>query len=215
VIARAEHRDILDVQNEFAGKLCGRGCNEQLYLYQPYLALHPEQAEWSQNQRLTYIHSEAVRIIRAHYRVYLRSCFANLFKVLIRLGSGSFDNVIYPQAGLVNGEEPIRNVSVLIKTYPLIAIEKVFHAVMLMGYYLFAACGIYWLACGFYRSHVHAGPLCLLLGVSVYFLAVIAVGGGTAAAARLRLPITPVVCILAAAGFCRTRNNEPPPVQPD
>jgi hypothetical protein len=215
VIASAENKDIIDVQNEFAGKMCGRGCNEQLYLYQPYLALHPEQAGWSQNQRLTYIHSEAVRIIRAHYGVYLRSCFANLLKVVIRLGSGSFDNLIYPQAGLVNGEEPIHTGAALIKTYPLIAIEKVYFAVLLLGYYFFTACGIYRLARGFYRSQVHAGPLCLLLGVSVYFLAVIGVGGGTAADARLRLPITPVVCILAAAGFCRSWTSEQPSAQSD
>jgi hypothetical protein len=44
VIAGAEHRNYLDVQNQTVGYVCGQGCDEQLYLYAPYLALHPEQA---------------------------------------------------------------------------------------------------------------------------------------------------------------------------
>jgi len=42
----------------------------QFYLFPPYLARHPEQAGWSQGQRLAFMRSEALRIIRS-FRVVL------------------------------------------------------------------------------------------------------------------------------------------------
>jgi hypothetical protein len=210
VLARVEHKDSLDVRDALVGQICGRGCNEQLYLYQPYLALHPEQAGWSQGQRLAFMHTEAARIIRACPHEYLRSSFEGLLRVVFRLGSGSFDLVLYPQgaktiADFVLEQGLARGWLTFAKAYPLLAIEKIILGVFLMGLYLLAARGIYLLARGVFQGRVCGACLSLLLGTLLYFLAVSAAGGGTSADARYRLPMIPAVCIFAAAGIKRAK----------
>jgi multisubunit Na+/H+ antiporter MnhG subunit len=92
--------------------------------------------------------------------------------------------------------------------------EKAIHAIILLAYYLLAVLGLYRLARGFYRGHAHAESVFLLLGVCAYFLAVIAVAGGVDEDARVRLPVTFMVCIFAAAGFFRARRIEQQPTLP-
>jgi hypothetical protein len=210
VIATAEHRDFLEVQNQMMGRVCGRGCNEQLYLYQPYLALHPDQAAWSQGQRLAFMHSEASRVIRTHYGIYLRYSLEGLLGVVFRLGSGSFDRLVYPggvpkSASKISGAGVVRQWIILARAFPWVAVEMQFTGIFVYGLYLIAARGLFLLIRGVFRGRTHNACLWLLLGVSLYFIAVIGVGGGTAEDSRLRLPIMPVVCIFAAAGFLRIR----------
>ena len=52
---------------------------------------------------------------------------------------------------------------------------------------------------------MHNASLWLLLGTSLYILAITSAGEGPFIEARLRLPVMPVVCILAAAGLRRTK----------
>jgi hypothetical protein len=72
---------------------------------------------------------------------------------------------------------------------------------MLLGLYGFAVFG--WVRETRSGNAPHA-CLGLLLGVSFYFFGV---SGGAIAAARLRLPVMPIVCVLAAAGMVRKRND--------
>jgi hypothetical protein len=62
---------------------------------------------------------------------------------------------------------------------------------MLLGLYFFAARGALF-------GHARRDALWLLLGISLYF---IAVSGGAQAVGRYRLPVMPIVCIFAAAGL--------------
>jgi hypothetical protein len=209
VIAGAEHRNYLDVQNQTVGYVCGQGCDEQLYLYAPYLALHPEQAGWSLGRRLAFMSAETSRILGAHRGVYLRSCTKVMLKVAFRLGSGNFDQLLYPGSpSLVvtsfSGEGPSISWLMLAKEYPWIAVEKLTFGIVMVGLYVLAARGIYLVARGAYRDRIHGGCLWLLLGTSLYFLAVIGVGGGSTADSRLRLPIMITVCILSSAGVRRS-----------
>jgi hypothetical protein len=55
---------------------------------------------------------------------------------------------------------------------------------------------------GVVRGGAPGACLWLLVGVSLYFLAI---SGGAIAAARMRLPVMPVVCIMAAAGVARRK----------
>ena len=57
-------------------------------------------------------------------------------------------------------------------------------------------------ALGVVRVAAPRAYLWLLLGVTLYFLAV---SGGAVAAARLRLPVMPIACVLAAAGVVHRR----------
>jgi hypothetical protein len=64
---------------------------------------------------------------------------------------------------------------------------------VLLGLYLLAVRGA---ICGRIRRDV----IWLMLGVSLYFLAV---SGGAQGVGRLRLPVMPIVCVFAAAGLRR------------
>jgi hypothetical protein len=70
--------------------------------------------------------------------------------------------------------------------------------------YLFAMRGVFLATRGAFRGRIQEAGLWLLLGTSLYFLIVSGVAGGQGASSRYRLPIMPIVCILAAAGTRRT-----------
>lgn len=158
---------------------------------------------------LAFMHSEAVRIIRAHYRVYLRLCLAGLFKMIVDPGTESFDHLwmLYQEAprhstGLFSEVGLVRWGILLAKAHPWEAAEKAAFEVVLLGLYLFAARGAF-------RGGLRNPCLWLLLGTALYFLAVSAAGAGPGTNSRYRLPVMPVVCILAAVGFRRTKTITP------
>ena len=203
VTSQVEHRDFYDVRKEL-GYVDFANNSGQSYLYPPYLAVHPEQAGWSQGQRLAFMHSEAVRVIRAHYGVYLRSCIKSLLQPVFYLGAGfSFDRPLYPEdpshATGFAGAGPAHWGALLAKANPWVVAQKVAFTVVLLGLYLFAARGVF-------RGGLHKACLWLLLGTSLYFLVVTGAMGGPGGGARYRLPVMPAVCILAAAGFRRTKS---------
>jgi 4-amino-4-deoxy-L-arabinose transferase-like glycosyltransferase len=213
VAARVEHRSYVDMRDELGYPdfrklwLLNSG---QIYLPQPYLARNSEQAGWSQGRRLSFMHSEALRVIRTHYGAYLRSCPTTLFGTLFELGEGSLNLLLNPDApahtlGLREDQDLAGQAIALIRTDPWIAAEKAAFAILMLGLYLFAARGVFLAARGAFRADMHGACLWLLLGTSLYFLAVTAAMGGPVGSARYRLPIMPAVCILAAAGFRRAR----------
>lgn len=201
VTARIEGRPFLEVRREL-GYLGGPGYLQRAYLYPEYLALHPEQVGWSQGQRLAFMHSEALRVIRAHYGTYLRMGVTSLCLSAFDPSAGNLDHLLIQgdrvdKSGLVD-KGPVRWAIVLIERYPWIAAEKMVFAAVVVGLYLFALRGVF-------RRGMNNSCVWLLLGVSIYFLAIAGAGGGPGADARYRLPITPVLCILAAAGAVRTK----------
>ncbi len=202
VIARVEHRSMWDVSIEL-GHAPFTNHSAPSYLRQSYLARHPEQVGWSQGQRLAFMHSEAVHVIRAHYGVYLRSCFAALFLTVYDSGFGNYVRHMNPEdpsrysTGLLKGGGITRAIS-LAKGHPWIAVEKAAFGIVLLGMYLLAARGIVLIARGVFRGCICNSCQWMLLGISLYFLAISAAGSG--GGGRFRLPVMPVVCILAAAG---------------
>ena len=205
--ARVEHRKFIDVLTEL-GYLQFTNDSGQDYLFKPYLALHPEQAGWSQGQRLAFMHTEAVRVIRAHEGLYLRSCLTHLFMTVFEPGAAVFDVLLFPGdprhvIGLIREQGLARGSILLAKTYPWLAAEKAAFAVVMLGLYLFAVRGVFLAARGVFRGVTQNACLWLLLGTSLYFLAVSGAAGGPGASSRYRVPIMPVVCILAAAGTLR------------
>jgi hypothetical protein len=199
VTAHVEHRPFLDVSKEM-GYLGAANPSEQDYLFQPYLARHPEQTGWSQGQRLAFMHSEAARMIQAHPVVYAHASLMSLFELLFTPGAGNFDRLMTQQSSMrisgLRNEGALRWGIVIIKTQPWDAVEKALFEVVVLGLYLLAARGIF-------RCEVHRPGLWLLLGTSLYFLILTAAVTGPGLDVRLRLPIMPAVCILAAEGFQR------------
>jgi len=202
VKARMEHRPSFEISKELGyEEFTNHG--GQAYLYQPYLKLHPEQIGWSQAQRLAYMRSQATGMIRAHSGVYLRALAAHFVKTVFDPGAGSFDALINPGdprhiAGLLVNEGLVPGAIKLAKAYPWIAVEKAVFAVVLLGLYLFAARGIF-------SGEINKGCLWLLLGTSLYFLAISAIAGGSDS--RYRQPAMPAICIFASAGFHNKKTN--------
>lgn len=209
VKARLEHRSYLDTL-KVSGYTPFVNHSGQSYLLPPYLALHPEQAGWSQGQRLAFMRSESIRVIRANFGTYVRFCILTpLFKTIFSPGAGNFDPLLFPQNAALNtgivDKGPLRLAFSLAKSHPWVAAEKAFFLAVLLGLYLFATRGLVLIAHGVFRDHMCSACLWLLLGSSLYFMAVSAVGGGPGSDARFRLPVMPVICILASAGFQRRK----------
>jgi hypothetical protein len=196
--AHVERRNFFDVGREL-GNTGFTGNSGQFYLLAPYLARHPEQAGWSQGQRLAFMRSEALRIIRPHFGLYLRSCLVATRKAVFDSGAGSIDALATQGASLhistfLNNEGAKRGVVLLAKAYPWLVVDKIVFGIFLLLLYMFAAIGVV-------RCRIHNACLWLLLGTSLYFLAVTgAASAAPIAGGRFRLPIMPAVCILAAAG---------------
>lgn len=186
VEARVEHRSFIEVQS-------GLGYPDE----QSYLARHPEQAGWDQARRVEFMRSEAARELRAHpgtaltvqlegsAMVAFTPCAAELLRLL----------GVYPQDGpkRVVSEGPLRSALRLSSAYPWAAALMAALELVLLGLYLLAARGAL-------SGCARRDALWLLLGVSLYFLAV---SGGAQAVGRYRLPVMPVVCVFAAAGLRR------------
>ena len=197
VTSKVEHRDFNAVRKD-SGYVDFANNSGQSYLFSPYLALHPEQAGWSQGERLAFVHAEALHIIRSHYRVYLISCLKSLLQPVFLLGAGyQFDRPMYPESpGRVAGfadAAPSQWGKLIATADPLAVVQKIAFTAALLVLYFFAALGVRKVGmCNVY--------LWLLLATSLYFLAVTGAMGGPGGGARYRMPVMPAACILAAAG---------------
>lgn len=87
---------------------------------------------------------------------------------------------------------PLRAAGGIVRTRPLATALMAVFALWLLVLYLFAVRGIA-------RNGMPKAAMALLFGVALYFLAA---SGGVQAVGRYRLPVMPIVCALAAAGFC-------------
>jgi 4-amino-4-deoxy-L-arabinose transferase-like glycosyltransferase len=202
VLAQSEHRSLYDVQAELLAR-CGPGCGELAYLGKSFPAAAPAPSGWNQGWGLAFLHSESLRIIRAHFGIYLRSSVTHVLQVAFNPGEGSFNLLLDPLesmdiANSFRYKGPVQGLISLAHTYPWIVVEKAFFSAVLVGLYLLAARGLF-------RTGLRDVSIWLLLGTSLYFFAISAVAGGVGVTARYRLPMMPVVCLLAAAGVSRTK----------
>ncbi len=206
VTARLEHRNYFDVREQF-GYYTFYHHSGQTYLSQPYLQHHPEQAGWTQAQRIAFMGAEGSRIIRAHLGIYVRTCIQPLVAMILEPGAGYYgrmlsldDSEFINPMGAKKGE--VRFVIDMVKTHPGIAVSKVVFEVVLVAFYLLALKGI--------LLHRIRNPyLALLVGTALYFVFVCGVAAGPGYDPRFRIPILPFVCIFAAVGLPRAKKIEP------
>lgn len=189
VTSRVEHRTLPAIQNEL-------GYNDD----QLFVQRHPEAAGWNQARRLEFMRTGAKRVFRAHPWLFLRTHFAGSIRTALNPGSAVLLDLVgapVDDAAFTREREqgPFIAALWMAGNHPLqIAVMATLGA-LLLGLYALAALGVA-------RAAAPDACLWMLLGVILYFFAV---SGGAVAAARLRLPVMPIVCVLAAAGIVHRR----------
>jgi len=169
-----------------------------------YLQLHPDQSSWSQAQRLQFMHSEAIRIIREHPALFLKSYLRGLVVVIFSPGSAEFLQLIdlaYPSDWSLPqriAKEGIQSDGVKLLTSHLeMPITISSFEVFLLSIYLSSLVGV------FYAS----GNRLLITTLVCFALYFILVSGGGQAVGRYRLPAMPEFCVLAASGLQTLRQK--------
>jgi 4-amino-4-deoxy-L-arabinose transferase-like glycosyltransferase len=163
-----------------------------------YLRSHPEQRSWSQAERLQFQHDEAVRILREHPGAMLRMHLAGILDMLIDPGTNAYLDFFRLRDD--ERQAPPRQADASIvarlrrafRDKPLAATIHVLLYGALFGIYAAAILGAL-------VSRVWNNRLALFaLAIAGYLLAL---SGGPAAYHRLRLPLEPVICLLAGCGL--------------
>ena len=168
-----------------------------------YLAVHPEQKNWSPTQRLHYMRSQSVQILVQHRLLYLKTHLAGVGVVAFTPCATELLQLLhlYPQdqqmPQRILNEGIISSLTQIMRTHPLVTIVMGSFELILLLYYALAICGIL-------RGRGERVPLILLIGIALYFLLI---SGGAQAVGRYRLPVIPELCILAAGGFSVFRSK--------
>ena len=169
-----------------------------------YLAVHPEQKNWSPTQRLHYMRSQSVQILAQHSLLYLKTHFAGVGVVAFTPCATELLQLLhlYPQDDQmpqwILNQGIINSLAQVMRTHPGVTIIMGWFELILLLYYALAICGIL-------RSRGERVPLILLIGIALYFLLI---SGGAQAVGRYRLPVIPEVCILAAGGLSVFRSKK-------
>lgn len=187
VTSREQHVPLAAAQNQLG-----------YFSEQQFVAQHPAAACWNQAQRIDFMRTEALRVLRAHPATALHAYIAGSLRtafnpgaaVPISLLAAPMDESAFTRE---RDQGPMQSAHWLISRHPRQFAAMAVFAVLLVALYALAVCGALW-------GGAPRACLGLLLGVALYF---IAVSGGAAGIARLRLPIMPAVCVLAAAGLRR------------
>jgi 4-amino-4-deoxy-L-arabinose transferase-like glycosyltransferase len=174
-----------------------------------YAAAHPEQSQWIQNQRLSSMRGQSIQVIQAHPLLYLRTHFAGVAVVAFTPCASELLQLLgaYPADGAmphrVLNEGIASSALRVVVSHPAIAAAMALLEGCLLFLYVFAIRG----AC--LRAHLRPAltktAISLLLGVALYFLLI---SGGAQAVGRYRLPVMPILCILAAGGLTQARKKK-------
>ncbi|HEY1806383.1 MAG TPA: hypothetical protein VGG45_18070 [Terracidiphilus sp.] len=205
--ARLKHEAFFDLRREL-GYVDFSDRDGQSYIYQPYLALHPEQASWTQGQRLTYMHAEGLQVIKAHIGIYFQNVRSALISAIFSPGSGYLYRLVVRGGSQSNpaliDEGTASGGIQLVRKSPWEATEKIVFEAALLAAYVLAILGIVQALRGRFKGSFNIASLWLILGVSTYLLCVAAMSD-TAADSRLRMPVMPFICIFMAASIWRTK----------
>jgi hypothetical protein len=169
-----------------------------------------EKQHWTQKQIFDYMSAEASRMQRAHPGMTLRIQAIGSLRTLFIPATLDMMDMLY--ATTIRKMDSVRDSGIdhglaqlalqaARTTPPGIIVLLAGLEVILLGYYLLALRGLF-------TARILPAQRWLLLGVLLYF---IGVSGGAVAGSRYRLPLMPIACILAAAGFARHSSAESKP----
>ncbi len=151
--------------------------------------LHPELREASPGERARFMRDDGLRTIRAEPRVFLLNYADGLWGTLTDPGTSAY-------VGLFDTEQQEQSSR---------SVRRVVHSllmIMLVALYLLAASGVWRL-----RRDLVRWPWVAVVALAVYL---VALSGGPVGYHRLRHPVMPIVCLLAAVGATRRIAIVPP-----
>lgn len=161
-----------------------------------YLRQHPEQVDWPPARRFQFMRSEAVRIIRGDPLRWARLHFAGVFHTLSDTGRNAWLAFFrLTDTGKLAGPALPgtfwQRATAAISQKPLVLAIHSLLAAILLVYLLLALIGL--------ASPASRTPgMLLALAVGVWLL----LPTGGAGYHRFRVPLVPVICMLAAQGYC-------------
>jgi hypothetical protein len=187
LISKSEHRPLGEVWKELS--VPGEPDFEKS---------HPGSAAWSVSQQEEFMRSYAVHVIEAHPALSLRMQVDGALRVMFLPPGPRIVAMVVPpkMVALPDGKFTLLQKGVYAEAarvahYPVQVVAEVLLGLALAGLYLFALRGIL-------RGGVAASYLWLLLMPCAY---IVAISAGGDAVNRYRLPIMPVLCVLAAVGI--------------
>lgn len=169
-----------------------------------YIAVHPEQRQWSETERLRFMRAQSMQILSAHPWLYLKTHIVGVgvvaftpcaTELLQFFGAYPIDDAMPHR--IIN-EGIIHSLVRIFALYPRVVLAMALLEALLLLLYGFAIRG---------SLSVHRNGLALLTvaGVALYFLLI---SGGAQAIGRYRLPAMPELCILAGGGLALLRKKE-------
>lgn len=172
-----------------------------------YLLKHPEQRDWSQAERFRFLRQEALRIIRSDPLRGIRLHFSGIVHMLTDSGQNAWLS-FFRLADTSKSATPLRSGSLwhrlttAIKQRPLVLAIHGLLAVILFSYLSLAAIGLV-------APSSRTPAVLMVIAVGIYLGLI---SGGLAAYHRFRIPLVPVICLLAGQGYvvlvrlCRRRH---------
>ena len=173
-----------------------------------YIAMHPEQRDWSRSQKLRFMRRQSLQILSQHPLLYLKTHIRGVAIVAFTPCATEMLQLLdaYPPPDTmprrILNEGLTKSLLRVLTAHPGVSIAMAAFEAWLLMLYALAAYGI------FHAKKTDASVL-LLLGIALYFLLI---SGGAQAIGRYRAPVMPELCIFAAAGLValRTKRNAKP-----
>lgn len=167
-----------------------------------HAALHPEQFDWTRGQRLRWMRAQGAQALREAPGTYAKIHAWEMLDTLCDNGTMAYLNMFgqVPPSSPLQAKQagPVRRVWTALRTKPVMVLTYFTLTATMLAYLAAAMVGLFSLL----RRRTGAPwlPRALLLTVLGYLL-VISVGpvGGH----RYRVPMMPMLCVLAAAGLQR------------
>jgi 4-amino-4-deoxy-L-arabinose transferase-like glycosyltransferase len=166
---------------------------------------HPEARDWTQVQQFAFYRREAWRILREAPGTALAVHLAGIRSTLFDAGTQAFRDYFRIADPPVEGQPPGPNafwgrLRRGLATKPLAVLLHLVLQAIVVIYLALATCG--WLTSGHWRRLDVA-----VLAVTIGYLLILS--GGPAGYHRFRLPLVPLISVLAAAGWMKCRPIRP------
>lgn len=163
-----------------------------------YLQAHPEQVGWSEAERFRWMGEQGRALLRTHFGAYLPIHAAGMARTLADPGAIEYLKMFgrYPPSGGLLGRVvdagPVAALRYLLRVNPFAFWSTLMLGAVVAGLLVTAAVGTV-------RPRLWRDPGAQVLLVAG--LALWVASGGPNGVARLRVPIVPIICVLAAAGL--------------